>query len=114
MGYSLLEVSPGGCPCCNPDLELQGKRKRLISASEASTSGRSLNMHAAASASGQASAAAIERPEDLKAYVDRRVQLFEHFKLRESEAVQPCYPGCSVHYAWALPVGLCAWQLQHT
>ena len=92
MGYGLLEMSPGGCPCCSPDSELQSKRRRLISASEASTSGRSMTTHAAASASGQATAETIEGPEALKAYVDRRIQLFEHFKLRESEAVHPCHP----------------------
>ena len=30
----------------------------------------------------------VEGPEALKAYLDRRIELFEQFKLRESEAVQ--------------------------
>ena len=32
--------------------------------------------------------AAAEGPEALKEYVDRRIQLFEHFKLREADAVR--------------------------
>lgn len=87
VGYGLLEASPGGCACCQPDMDFQSKRRRLISASEASTSGRSITTHAAISATAQAAAEPVEGPEALKAYVERRIQLFEQFKLRESESV---------------------------
>lgn len=70
-----------------------------------------MTTHAAAGASGQATAETIEGPEALKAYVDRRIQLFEHFKLRESEAVHHCHPNCSMHCTWALPVRPSACQL---
>ncbi len=37
----------------------------------------------------------VEGPEALKAYLERRIELFEQFKLRESEAVQLFPPGAS-------------------
>ena len=93
MGYSLLEAWPGGCPCCSPTTEPQSSRRRLISAQENSISSRSIVTQASASTPAEAPAAvtaAAEGPEALKEYVDRRIQLFEHFKLRESDAVRIC------------------------
>ncbi|CAK0779434.1 hypothetical protein CVIRNUC_004773 [Coccomyxa viridis] len=91
VGYSLLEAWPGGCPCCSPTTEPQSSRRRLISAQENSISSRSIVTQASASTPAEAPAAvtaAAEGPGALKEYVDRRIQLFEHFKLRESDAVQ--------------------------
>lgn len=82
--YGLLEASPGGCACCSSELDFRRRGGRLISASEASTSGRTITTHALASAPAEP----IEGPEALKAYVNRRIELFEQFKLRESEAVR--------------------------
>ncbi|CAL5218892.1 g631 [Coccomyxa viridis] len=82
--YGLLEASPGGCACCSPASDFRSNGRRLISASQASTSGRSMTTHALASAPAEP----VEGPEALKAYVNRRIELFEQFKLRESEAVQ--------------------------
>lgn len=48
-----------------------------------------MTTHAMASAPAEP----VEGPEALKAYVNRRIELFEQFKLRESEAVQ-LRPSC--------------------
>ena len=84
VGYGLLEASPGGCACCSPDLDFRRRGGRLISASEASTSGRTITTHAMATAPAEP----VEGPEALQAYLDRRIELFEHFKLRDTEAVK--------------------------
>ena len=84
VGYGLLEASPGGCACCSPDLDFRRRGGRLINTSEASTSGRTITTHAMATAPAEP----VEGPEALQAYLDRRIELFEHFKLRDTEAVK--------------------------
>lgn len=86
-GDLLAEAPGGGCSCCGDYLSMRDGRA-LISRPETGPSSRSIaTVQAAASAQAEGVRSHEEEAEALEQYVKRRMQLFDHYKNREAEAV---------------------------